>query len=186
VMVENLRLAAQSGVMAVASVTPASGATAASAATGSSGSVLPLVPPRADELGWLGLSASTVAAVEPYVTVLPSRTPVNLNTASLEVLQASIPGIGRSDAQRLATARARTPFKTVADAKTLLNQESVLITDSEHSVTTRFFEVQGRLRIGPNMVVERSLVQRDGTNVVTLWRQRSATDPTATALATAR
>ena len=183
VMTENMRLAAQAGVLAAASATPASAATAAGSNTSN---VLPLMPQHADELGWLGLSPGTVAALQNDVTVLPSRSPVNINTASLEVLQASIPGIGRSDAQRLMTARARTPFKTIADAKALLGQDTLTISDSEHSVATRYFEVVGRLRIGPNMVVERSVVQRDGINVLTLSRQRSATDPAAMALVNAR
>ncbi|MDB5892774.1 MAG: ral secretion pathway protein GspK [Rhodoferax sp.] len=182
VMAENMRLAAQSGVLAVQSVVPASGVTAPA----SSGNVLPLVPQRVEDLGWLGLSPGTVAALQPYVTLLPSRSPVNLNTASLEVLQASIAGIGRSDAQRLMAARARNPFKTIADVKTLLGQDALVVSDTEHSVTTRYFEVVGRLRIGANMVVEDSVVQRDGINVVTLYRQRSAADPAAVALVNAR
>jgi general secretion pathway protein K len=39
------------------------------------------MPQRMDQLAWLGLSPATVAALEPYVTLLPSRTQVNLNTA---------------------------------------------------------------------------------------------------------
>ena len=43
----------------------------------------PLVPQRVEQLAWLGVSPETVAALEPYVTVLPSAsTKVNLNTAS--------------------------------------------------------------------------------------------------------
>jgi general secretion pathway protein K len=186
VMAENLRLAAESGVVAVAAALPASGATAGNGSSNAGGNPLPLMPQRAEDLGWLGLSAATVAVLQPYVTVLPSRTPVNLNTASVEVLEACIPGIGRSDAQRLVTARARNPFKNIADAKALLNQDNSGINETDHGTMTRFFEVQGRLRIGANMVVERSIVQRDGGNVVTLWRQRSATDPAAMALAATR
>ncbi|MDB5851590.1 MAG: ral secretion pathway protein GspK [Rhodoferax sp.] len=179
-MAENMVLAAQA-TAATGSATDAGG----SGATGATGATGPLVPQRADQLGWLGLSPITVAALQPFVTVIASRTPVNLNTASVEVLQASIPGIGRSDAQRLVTARARNPFRTVADAKAQLTQDAVQLSDSEHSVTSRFFEVEGRLRTGANIVVERSMVQRDGINVKTVWRERTAATPAA-ALAAVR
>lgn len=182
VTAENLRLAA----LATAGATSSTGTATATNTAASSNSASPLVPQRAEQLGWLGLSPATVAMLQPYVTVLPTRTAVNLNTASLEVLQASIAGIGRSDAQRLVTARARNPFRAIADAKALLGQDTVQLNDTENSVTTRFFEVQGRLRVGATMVVERSLVQRDGINVTTLWRERSAADPAAIALTTSR
>ncbi|APW36811.1 general secretion pathway protein GspK [Rhodoferax koreense] len=183
VMAENLRLAAAAGVL-LTGTTPA----ASSSAT-SSENPTPLVPQRAEQLGWLGLSPATVAALQPFVTVLPMRTPVNLNTASIEVLQASI-GIGRSDAQRLATTRARNPFNTREDARAQLGQDTTQLADTDFDVKSSFFEVQSRLRLGSNMVVERSLVRRggggNGTTVTTLWRERSATDPVAMALAAAR
>jgi general secretion pathway protein K len=47
----------------------------------------PLRPQRVEQLAWLGLSASSLAALAPHVCVLPVRTSVNLNTASEAVLQ---------------------------------------------------------------------------------------------------
>ena len=46
----------------------------------------PLAPPSMAQLGWLGLPPTTVAALAPHVTLLPVRTPVNLNTADVDVL----------------------------------------------------------------------------------------------------
>ena len=44
-------------------------------------------------------------------------------------------------------------------------------------VATRYFEVRGRLRMEHTVVEERSLVQRDGVEVSTLWRERTALEP---------
>ena len=44
--------------------------------------------------------------------------------------------------------------------------------DGAASVSTRFFEVRGRLRIDEQVVEERSLVQRDNQLVQALRRQR--------------
>jgi len=134
---------------------------------------IPLLPRRAAQLGWLGLAPRTVQALQPYVTLLPVHTPVNLNTASAEVLMASVPKLSMADAQRLIAARASRYFRSLADASAVLNQPSIVFNESEHGVATRYFQVIGRLRMGDTTVVERSLVQRDGINVTTLWRERA-------------
>ena len=76
----------------------------------------PLMPRSVDQLGWLGLSPQTVAILKPYITLLPERTPINLNTASAEVIHASVPGLDMADATRLVAAREGTHFATLADA----------------------------------------------------------------------
>ncbi|WP_394788957.1 type II secretion system minor pseudopilin GspK [Rhodoferax sp.] len=138
---------------------------------------IPLMPRSAAQLGWLGLSPATVAALQPYVSVLPVRTAVNLNTASAEVLVASVPNLNMAEAQKLVSARASKYFRSTADASAILNQPSITFSESEHGVATRYFEVLGRLRLGPSMLQERSLVQRDGIIVTTVWRERVAADP---------
>ena len=39
-------------------------------------------------------------------------------------------------------------------------------------MASRFFEVRGRLRLDQTIIQERSVLQRDGLNVRTLWRDR--------------
>jgi general secretion pathway protein K len=39
-------------------------------------------------------------------------------------------------------------------------------------VTTRFFEVRGKLQVDQTTVQEQTVVQRDGLDVKTLWRRR--------------
>jgi general secretion pathway protein K len=127
----------------------------------------PLLPQRLEQLPWLGLSPQTLSLLKPYITWLPDRTPVNLNTASAPVIYASIPTFEMSDAQRLVTERERTQFRTLAEAA----KDAAALSD-HLSVSSRFFEVRGRLRNDQTLVQERSLVQRDGMEVKTLWRER--------------
>ncbi len=136
----------------------------------------PLMPRKAVDLGWLGLQASTVTALQPYVTVLPVRTTVNINTASAVVLAASVAKLSMADAQRLVAARASKYFKTTDDARTVLNQPEVAFNAAEQGVSSSYFEVLGRLRMGPSTVLERSLVARDGKTITTVWREHVATD----------
>jgi general secretion pathway protein K len=136
----------------------------------------PLLPQRVDQLVWLGLSPRSLAVLRPYITLLPVRTPVNLNTASATVLFACIPSLDMAQAQRLVSTRQASHFRTLADATAQLGQTSAPLNDAQHGVNSRFFEVQGRLRLDQTVVEEHSLVQRDGIDVKTLWRDRGASE----------
>ena len=145
----------------------------ATAAAAPDGSDAPLMPTRVEQLDWLGLPPSSASALAPYVTVLPARTTVNLNTASGEVLLAAIDGLDRAGAERLLNARETHPFRSLEDAGALL-EASTALNAKMVGFSSNYFEVQGRLRLGDAAVSERSLVQRSGTLVTTLWRTRVA------------
>ena len=132
----------------------------------------PLMPERVEQLAWLGLPRDTLKALGPYITLLPQRTTVNLNTASAEVIHASTPGLDMTDAQRLVTARERKHFSTLADANQQLGSTEVKFSDAQHAIASRFFEVTGQLRLDQTLVQERSVLQRDNQQVRTLWRER--------------
>jgi general secretion pathway protein K len=134
----------------------------------------PLLPKRLGQLSWLGLSARSLQRLGPYTTVLPERTPLNLNTAPAELLVAAVPGLDMARARRAVAQRALTPFKSLGDARTALGETPEPLNDTQHTTASRYFEVLGTLRLGDRVVRERSLVQRNGLQVVTLWRERSA------------
>ncbi len=133
---------------------------------------LPLLPQRVAQLSWLGVSSSTLERLKPFITVLPVRTPVNINTAPAEVLYASVPSLDLSGARLLESRRAQNHFKSIAEAEQLVPAITGQI-GTDHSIATRFFEIRGRVRLGDTVVQERSLVQRDGLSVKTLWRERA-------------
>lgn len=132
----------------------------------------PLVPQTVGQLAWLGLPAPSIMVLSPFITILPHSTPVNLNTAPVEVIFASIEEPDMALARRLVTARAQSHFKTLSEAARLLGDVPGQITQERHSVSTRYFEVRGALRLEDVTVNERSLVVRDGLDVKVLWRER--------------
>jgi general secretion pathway protein K len=132
----------------------------------------PLMPQRVDQLAWLGLSTRSLAILRPFITLLPVRTPVNLNTASAPVLNACIPLLDMAQAERLVSSRQSAHFRTLSDAGKLAAEAAGDLNESQHSVSSRFFEVQGLLRMEHTIVEERSVVQREGLVVKTLWRDR--------------
>lgn len=143
-----------------------------------------LKPYRMEQLVWLGLPAATVRALLPYATLLPSPTPLNMNTASAEVLHVALPDFDMARARQLVATRATTHFKTVPDAfKAAGLQEGVpgQADSKDFSVGTRYFAVRGRLRLGDSSVQEVSLVERDNTLVKVIWRQREALNNAPTA-----
>ena len=134
----------------------------------------PLMPQRVGQLVWLGLSPRSLAILRPFITLLPMRTAVNLNTASAQVLFATIPGLDMAQAERLVTTRQFAHFRAVTDAGKVIPDAAGDLNETQHSVNSRFFEVLGRLRFDQTVVDERSVVQRDGINVKTLWRDRGS------------
>lgn len=137
-----------------------------------SSSTAPLMPQRVGQLVWLGLSPRSLAILRPFITLLPMHTPVNLNTASAPVLFATIPGLDMAQAERLVTTRQFAHFRALSDAGKVIPDAAGDLNEAQHSVNSRFFEVLGRLRLDQTVVDERSVVQRDGINVKTLWRDR--------------
>ena len=148
----------------------AEGSAGATATQATSAAALP--PTRIEDLAWLGLDAATIEALRPWLTLLPERTAVNLNTAPREVLAAVIEGIEAADADRLVQARQREPFRTLEDAKALLPAGAVLDA-ARVTVRSTYFEVHGRLRLDDRVLEEASLVhKRNASEVVTINRRR--------------
>ncbi len=145
---------------------------------------LPLMPQTLAQLTWLGLSPATVAVLEPHVTLLPRPTTVNLNTAGAEVLMACIDGLGQAGANKLLAVREIQYFRSVDEARALLGSGAT-VGNAALGVSSDYFEVRGRLRLGDVTVQERSLVVRDGATVRALWRERGATAWAGTAAAPA-
>ncbi|WP_295549649.1 type II secretion system minor pseudopilin GspK [uncultured Pseudacidovorax sp.] len=135
----------------------------------------PLMPQRVEQLGWLGLPADTVAAIAPYVTLLPQSTAVNLNTASAEVIFAVIAQLDMASARKLVEVRRRQYFSKSEDvSQQLASATNVQITPGEVGFSTSYFEVRGRLRMDHYWVEETSLLNRVSNVVTIVWRQRSA------------
>lgn len=156
--------------LAQASVQAGSGSTATA----------PLLPQQASQLAWLGLPAETATALQAHVTLLPGRTPVNLNTASVEVLQAVLPDLSRAAAEQLVARRARQPFTRLNDTGLSKGLDEML-----HSVNSRFFELRVELRSQPGSaagVAHNALLQRERADVRVLWlRPGSLSPPSAPA-----
>jgi general secretion pathway protein K len=133
-----------------------------------------IAPHRVADLAWLGIDADAVRRLEPWVTLLPdANTRVNVNTAPAEVIAAAVEGMSLGSAQRLLQERQRNPLRDIASqpgrayfpADPQTNLDGV-------GVSSRFFFVQGRLRLGDRVLEERSLIERRQLEILVLSRER--------------
>lgn len=145
----------------------------------SSGSLLannnpPLWPQRFEHLAWWGLSSGTLQALHPYATWIPDKTLVNLNTASAQVLYASIANIELSDAQRLVSLRENHPWTSLDQVRLALGKPSsdTTIAETAYQLSTRYFEVLGTIRMNQTILREKSVLLRNSGAVSIVWRDR--------------
>ncbi len=132
---------------------------------------IPLQPRNIDQLVWFGLSTDTVDRLRPLLTLLPTPTPVNLNTAPREVIAALFEGMDLASAERLVQARQSKPLSKLEDSSSYL-PTGVVVSAERASVNSSFFIVNGRLRLDERVLDERSLVQRRDLEMLVLDRQR--------------
>lgn len=150
----------------------AQSAEADSDAESQSSASLPLQPLAVTDLRWLGLSQRSLQTLQDFITLLPVRTPVNLNTAPPEVLLASVPGMDMAAAQALVQARASHHMNSLADADKLLDKPEIHFDANLQGVASQFFMATGQLRLGDVTLQEMSVLQRNGMQVKTLSRTR--------------
>jgi general secretion pathway protein K len=114
--------------------------------------------------------------LEPFVDVLPDPlAKINVNTASAEVIAATVKGLSLGNAQRLVQERQRTPLRDLAGpAAAVFFPPSLQRAPGEVAgVNSSFFIVQGRLRLEERVLEERSLVERrNNTELIVRSRER--------------
>ncbi|MBW0447911.1 type II secretion system minor pseudopilin GspK [Paraburkholderia phenoliruptrix] len=111
-----------------------------------------------------GYTPEMVARLRPFVTVLPTVTAVNMNTASAEVIAAVVPGMSLSSAQAFVARRQTVFFHNVGDVQLALRGagvQSVSIDPAELDVNTNYFFIHGRVQHERAEVDRTTLVYRD-------------------------
>ncbi|MGF6858292.1 type II secretion system minor pseudopilin GspK [Paraburkholderia sp. CI3] len=127
--------------------------------------VAPLLMTSVDSLLDIpGYTPEIVAKLRPFVTVLPTTTAINMNTASAEVIAAVVPGMTVSQAQALVARRQTVFFRNVGDvqlALTAAGVQSVSIDPNEFDVNSSYFLVHGSVQHERAEVDRTTLVYRD-------------------------
>jgi general secretion pathway protein K len=120
-----------------------------------------------DLLAVPGFSVEMFSKLRDFVIVLPRVTPVNVNTASVEVLAARLGTL--SDATTLIASRKQAYIRDLADLTSRLRGQSKELTSNEVSVATNFFLVNGNVRLSRAALQVQSLVERNSNKVTVIW-----------------
>lgn len=126
----------------------------------------PYSPPNAplahvDELSQVpGISDETLARLRPFVTALPAPSPINVNTASAEVLHALIPKLSLDAARVLVAERERAWFKDIPDLNARLPEGSGPTPTAYAGVRSLYVLATGRARYGLSVVRMEVLLDR--------------------------
>lgn len=131
----------------------------------------PIIPISVDSLLDVeGVTPQVVERLRPFVTVLPTATTVNLNTAPAEIIAALVPGLSVASAQSLVARRENVFFRNVGDAQLALQATgtpTTLMDPTQIDVTSSYFVVHGRIEHGRAEVDRTTLVYRDPTTHTT-------------------
>lgn len=127
-----------------------------------------------DELALVaGFDNNVRARLRPYVSALPGFTPVNVNTASPEVISAMIDGLDLGGAQALVAQRDRAYFRDTNDFINRLPRGPV-VAPADISVSSDYFLASLRVTIGGAQARGRALLSRAGTGTgwpTIIWRK---------------
>jgi general secretion pathway protein K len=111
-----------------------------------------------------GFSPEAVEKLRPFVTVLPTTTSVNMNTATAEVIAATVPGMSLSQAQAFVARRETVFFHDVANVElglTGAGANTANIDLNQMDVTTKYFLIHGRVQHERAEVDRTTLLYRD-------------------------
>ena len=118
---------------------------------------------RVAELSFVkGMTPRALSAVLPFLSALPTGTPVNVNTAPPAVLAAIANNLVGERLDAFVADRARKPFTTVAEFRSRLPEGATLASDIGLSVGSRYFYVTIEARQGATRSRARALVRRGG------------------------
>jgi len=132
------------------------------------GSGQPLKMLRAEDLlSVSGFDQKAIDKLRDFVIVLPTATPINVNTASAELLAALING-SVSEGQNLVVARKRAPFINVGTFKDNA-RKPLLLQDSDVDCRSDYFLVMSRIKLDRAELVSWSLVHRDQNGTQVVW-----------------
>ncbi|MEB0032535.1 type II secretion system minor pseudopilin GspK [Undibacterium sp. RTI2.1] len=122
-----------------------------------------------DVLSVPGFTSDMLLKLRDFVTVLPHATPINVNTASAEVLSARITALSLSDAAAIIASRDRAEFLDIADFKQRFPDKLTDISANDVSVATDYFIAAGKIKLGRSTLNFSALIERIDIVTKIIW-----------------
>ena len=122
-----------------------------------------------DLLAVPGFSPEMLARLRDFVIFLPSITPVNVNTASPEVLSARINSLSLAQATTLVASRSSASFRDLADFSNRLPNGNFRVAPNDASVTSNYFLVNGNVQMSRASLEVQALLDRNSSPPKLIW-----------------
>jgi len=136
---------------------------------------IPVMPATIDDIVLEDASErDALSRLRPFVTMLPTPTTVNANTASAEVLAARFEGLALADARRLIASRDRAYFKDLNDLATRIPGLQLAGGMSQTTVATQFFLLHGMVQFRRAHLQALVLLRREGGKVDVVWTREDS------------
>ncbi len=124
-----------------------------------------------------GVDDKVFEKLRPFITILPDVTPINVNTAPLEVLMSLAPAMDRATANMIIEARKLRPLRSVAEFRALPMLLGRPLVSEGLTVGSDFFTLDMDVTSGQSVLAARALLaRRDGDNVTLLRRDKGFFD----------
>lgn len=111
-----------------------------------------------------GLDAEGYAVLAPHVAALPGQTPLNVNTASAEVLMSLADGVDEGLAEALVEARGDEGYARLEDFLEQPGLSELALPVERLGVASRYFMLTSRVQFGRVEVSYQSLIERGQGN----------------------
>lgn len=119
-----------------------------------------------------GYTDEIIRHLAEYCVALPEPTPVNVNTASPELLAALLPELTPYQVQTLILARESKPIASIGELSALLDLKQLTISEDRVSVGSRYFLVNSQTQYGNSTIRLETLLKRDGDGwPQVIWRR---------------
>lgn len=130
-----------------------------------------------DIAGIAGIGAPAARRLADYLVIFEEQwVPININTASAEVIYARVPDLTLSEAKRLVSERQSIGrFRDVGDFRNRLGAKATGVSAQQVATASRYFFVRGRIQLGRADTRMEALVKRQAvsgaTPVNVLWQR---------------
>jgi general secretion pathway protein K len=125
-----------------------------------------------DELRLIkGYDSEVLETLRPYISALPLRTAVNVNTASAEIIAAMFPSMPITSAKQAVLDREKQPFKQISDLLRYFPKD-IEAPEISYGFNSSFFYIH--IDVTVRKIDQRStalLHRKDNKNIELLWHQ---------------
>jgi general secretion pathway protein K len=121
-----------------------------------------------------GFTPELITQLKQYCVALPEPTPLNINTASADVIKVTFPELTAFDVESIIAQRNIQPFQSNGEVMKLLENKKINIGENRLSVNSKYFLVNTIVRFGKTTTSASALLKRDGQDLPKIiWKRYS-------------